>query len=147
MQATEGFFLGGSYTYSAFTFADFIEPVRTGGTYVYYNRSGNHLSYIPRNQYSMYALYKHPTGFKARLETTTWGDYYVDNANSEQYKGYAHITNALVGYEKNKLDITLDVSNVFDKKYAMEVTKSSTGALQYRPGAPISYMARVSYYF
>ncbi len=147
VQAANGFFLGGSYTYSSFTFAEFIEPVRTGPTYVYYDRSGKHLAYIPLNQYSIYGFYKHPSGFKVKIDTTTWGEYYVDNANSEKYKGYAYITSALVGYEKQNLDITLDVANVFDRKYAMEVTKSSTGALQYRPGAPLTWMARVSYYF
>ena len=71
----------------------------------------------------------------------------MDNANSAVYKGYAFITNALVGYERKNLDVTLDVANVFDRTYAMEVTKSTAGALQYRPGSPISWMTRVSYYF
>ena len=146
-QAAEGLFIGGAYSYSSFLFAEFIEPIRQGATYVYYDRSGNHLPYIPLNQYSIYTYYKHPTGFKARVDATTWGEYYVDNANSEKYKGYDLIANVLVGYEKKNLDITVDVSNMFDKKYAMEVTKSTTGALQYRPGAPITWMAKVSYYF
>lgn len=147
VQAARGLFLGGAYSYSEFVFAEFIEPVRQGATYVYFDRSGNHLPYIPRNQYSLYAFYKHSSGFKAKIDTTTWGEYYVDNANSEKYKGYDFITSALVGFERKNLDITIDVANVFDKKYAMEVSKSSTGALQYRPGAPITWMARVSYYF
>jgi iron complex outermembrane receptor protein len=147
VQAAEGLFLGGTYTYSDFRFAEFMEPVRQGGSYEYTDRSGNRLPYIPMNQYSIYTMYKHPSGFKGKIDTTTWGEYFVDNANSEKYKGYGLITSVLVGYEKKNLDVAFDVSNVLDKKYAMEVTKSTSGDLQYRPGAPITWMAKVSYYF
>ena len=147
IQVAEDFFIGGAYSYSDFTFDDFVEPVRTGGTYVYFDRSGNHLPYIPAHQYSLYSSYRHTSGFKARLDTTTWGKYYVDNANSEQYEGYDFVTGVMIGYEKNNFDITLDVANVFDRQYAMEVTKGTSGDLRYRPGAPVSWMVKASCYF
>jgi len=146
-QIMKGLFLGGSYTYSDFKFKEFIEPVRTGSSYTYYDRSGNRYPYIPMHQYSLFAYYRHPSGFKAKIETNTWGEYYVDNANSEKYKGYEFITNAMIGYETKRFDFVIDGYNIFDKRYAMEVTKEAGGSTRYRPGAPLSLMARVTYKF
>lgn len=138
-----GLFLGGTYTYSDFRFDKFNEPI-SGVTY---NRDGNRLPYVPEHQYNFYAFYKHPSGFKAKLDTYSWGEYYVDNANSGKYHGYDFLTNAMVGYEDKQWDITFDVNNIFDKHYAMEVTKDSVGADRYRPGAPISFFGKLSYKF
>ncbi len=143
----DGLFAGGSYTYSHFKFKEFKEPVRVGPSTVLMDRGGNSLPYIPEHQYSIFVNYKHPSGLKFRVDTNTWGRYYVDNANSEKYKGYAFITNALVGYEYKGLDLTFSVNNVFDTKYAMEVTKDSSGSARYRPGAPLTFMAQAVYNF
>lgn len=142
-QVLKGLFLGGSYTYSDFKYEEFTEPISG----VNYDRSGKRIPYIPMHQYSLFAYYKHPSGFKFKVDTNTWGKYNVDNANSEKYGGYEFLTNALIGYEKKNLDITLDVYNIFDKRYAMEVTKEAGGATKYRPGAPLTLMARISYNF
>jgi iron complex outermembrane receptor protein len=142
-QLFNGMFLGGTYTYSDFKFDEFQEPI-SGRTF---NRDNNQLPYVPEHQYNLYAFYKHPLGFKAKIDTYTWGEYYVDNANSAKYKGYEFLTNAMVGYEDKQWDITFDVNNVLDMKYAMEVTKDSTGADRYRPGSPISYFGKISYKF
>ena len=99
------------------------------------------------HQYTLFATYKHPSGFRFKVETNTWGEYEVDNANSETYKGYSLITNALVGYERNGWDFSFDVYNIFDTRHAIEVTKDSGGAAKYRPGAPSTWMARVAYKF
>ena len=141
----EGMAIGGAYTYSHFKYVDFTEPV--GATNA--DRSGNWLPYIPWHQYMIYAGYRHISGFKIRVETNTWGRYYVDNANSLLYGGYSYITNANIGYETRKLDVTFDVYNLFDKLYAIEVTKdtSPTAVEKYRPGAPRSFMVRVAYRF
>ncbi|NTU43435.1 MAG: TonB-dependent receptor, partial [Nitrospirales bacterium] len=146
-QLLEGLFLGGAYTYSDFRFDEFFEPVRMGMSTVPVDRSGNRLPYIPEHQYSLFALYKHSSGFRAKVDTNTWGRYYLDNANSETYKGYRFLTNILVGYEKKGLGVTFDVYNLFDKHYAMEVTKDSVGTASYKPGAPRTWMARLNYTF
>jgi len=143
LQVLKGLFLGGSYSYSNFKFIDFTEPVKG----VNYDRDGNRFPYIPKHQYTIYASYKHAKGFKAKVDTSTWGSYYIDNANTEKYEGYKFITNALVGYENSRLDLTFDVYNIFDKGYAMEVTKESGGAAKYRPAAPLSWMAKAGYKF
>lgn len=141
-QILPGLFAGCSYAYSDFTFREFAELING----VTYNRNGNSFPYIPRHQYSLFAFYKHSSGFKFRIDTNTWGEYYVDNANSEKYSGYKFLTNLLVGYEKKNLDMNVSVQNIFDRRYAMEVTKDTTGA-KYRPGAPLSLMARITYKF
>ncbi|MDD2897747.1 MAG: TonB-dependent receptor [Desulfuromonadaceae bacterium] len=142
-QLLQGLFLGGTYTYSDFQYDTFKEAL-SGVTY---NRNGNQLPYVPKHQYNMYAFYKHSSGFKAKIDSYTWGKYYVDNANSATYGGYNFLTNAMVGYENKNWDITFDVNNVFDKQYAMEVTKDTTGTERYRPGAPISVFGKVAYKF
>lgn len=140
-QVVKGLFLGGSYTYSDFKFVKFTEVIGTQN----YKRDGNRYPYIPMNQYSLFAHYKHPSGLKLKVDTYTWGHYFVDNANSDTYEGYSFLTNALIGYERNKWDVTFDVNNVFNKRYAMEVTKDRE--LKYRPGAPLTLMLRITYNF
>lgn len=137
---------GGSYTYSDFTFDTFDEPVRTGPTVNLYDRSGNQLPYIPRHQFNLFLDYRHANGFKARFDTASWGKYWVDNANSEKYKGYELVSRLMLGWESGPWDLVFDISNLFDKKYAMEVTKSDDD-LVFRPGAPRSFFAKLSYTF
>lgn len=142
VQALKGLFLGGAYTYSDFKFEEFKEVINGKS----FDRDGNRFPYIPLHQYSLFASYKHSSGLKARIDTYTWGEYYVDNANSEKYGGYDFLTNVLIGYEGKHLDVSFDIYNLFDKRYAMEVTKDST-TTRYRPGAPLTMMARVGYRF
>lgn len=143
VQTFKGLFLGGAYTYSDFKYKEFTEPISG----INYSRDGNRIPYIPMNQYNLFALYKHESGVRFKADTNIWGRYYVDNANSETYEGYKFITNFLVGYETKKLDVSFDIYNLFNKRYAMEVTKESGGSAKYRPGAPITWMAKVSYKF
>jgi len=144
--------LHGSYTYSDFIFNQFEEPLwvynpDTRATeVVVFDRSGNQLPYIPKHQYSLGLSWRHPSGFEARVDTYSWGEYWVDNANSEKYDGYDLLTNLMVGWEQKPWNIALDISNLFDKTYAMEVTKSGD-ELRYRPGAPRTWFAKLSYSF
>jgi iron complex outermembrane receptor protein len=140
-----GFNLGGTYTYSDFTFVTFMEPVRVGPTISPQDRSGNQLPYVPQHQYDLFISYRNSAGFKARFDTATWGEYWVDNANSEKYKGYDFVSKLMLGCERGPWDVVLNISNLFDQKYAMEVTM--TDDLMFRPGAPRSFFAKVSYAF
>ncbi|WP_029521838.1 TonB-dependent receptor [Persephonella sp. KM09-Lau-8] len=145
----DGVFFGGSYTYYNFKYDSFVFKDRNGNTYDF---SGNKLYYIPEYMYSLFLTGKHKTGIKFRIELNTWGPYYIDNANTEKYDDYKNITNVMVGYEKGKkFEISLDVRNLFDKKYASQYVKSDTGDADddyyIYPAPPRTYMIRASYKF
>jgi iron complex outermembrane receptor protein len=142
-QLIEGLEVGASYAYSDYKFKRFIE--RVGTTNV--DRSGNRLPYIPIHQYSIFISYKHTSGFRFRVQTDTWGSYYMDNANSEKYEGYEFLTSASVGYSRGNLDLSLMVDNLFNKKYAVEVTKDTSGVKRYNPGPPRTFLVRLTYNF
>ncbi|QWK19634.1 MAG: TonB-dependent receptor [Hydrogenobacter thermophilus] len=139
----DGFDVGVSYAYSDYKFKDFSEIV--GSTNV--SRNGNRLPYVPMHQYSLFASYTHPSGFRFRVQTDTWGEYYMDNANTEKYGGYDFLTSISVGYAKKNFDVALMVDNLFNKKYAVEVTKDTSGVKRYTPGPPRTFLVRVSYSF
>ncbi len=147
LRLPKGFQLGATYSYTDYTFDEFSEPVRTGPTVTDVDRSGNTLPYIPTHQYSLSAGYRHACGFKARLETHTWGEYWMDNANTEKYEGYDLVTNLMLGFEKGSWDFTLSVDNLFDDLYSVETTKDTAGKILYKPAAPRSAMARLVYRF
>ena len=139
--------LEGSFAYSDYTFSDFEELVRTGRTQTPIDRSGNQLPYIPRQQYSLGMGYHHPTGFKAVLRGNSWGSYYMDNANTEKYSGYEFVTNLMLGYQTGPHSVSLNVENLFDKRYATEVKKSTSGNKTYSAGAPRNAMLSYTYLF
>ena len=138
-----GLRLGGSYAYSDYTYTDFTELV--GNRPV--DRSGNQMPYVPRNQYSLFADYRHPGGFKARIQANTWGSYYMDNANSEKYEGYELVTNLMLGYSHGPHSLSLNIDNLFDQRYAIEVKKDTRGTRYYAAGSPRATMLNYSYAF
>lgn len=135
--------LGGSYAYSNCTYEDFTELVNG----VPVDRSGNRMPYVPRHQYSLFADYRHPKGFKARVQTHSWGPYYMDIANTEKYDGYDFVTNLALGYETGPATISLNVDNLFDKHYATEVKKDARGKKYYSAATPRAAMVTFSYAF
>lgn len=140
----EYFTLGASYAYSDYTFEDFYEPIYGVGNV---DRSGNQIPLIPRNQYSMNVSFHHPMGFQGRIQTDTWGEYYMDNANTEKYDGYDFLTSLMLAYATGPHKVALNVDNLFDQKYAAEVKKNTTGTKTYYAGAPRTTMLSYSYQF
>ncbi len=131
--------LGASYTYSNFKFKEFKED----GTF---NRSGNYLPYIPKHQYAIFANFNYDR-FKSRVQTRSWGSYYMDNANSEKHSGYEFVTDVMVGYEYKNHNLQLNINNVFDKHYAMSAQKDLDGDYTYKAAAPRTVMFTYSYKF
>ena len=111
-----------------------------------YDRSGNQIPYVPRHQYSISLDYNHPIGFNARVQANSWGSYYTDNANSQKYAGYDFLTKLMLGYDKGPHSIALNVDNLFDKRYAVEV-KGTGDDTQYYAGAPRTAMLAYTYNF
>ena len=111
------------------------------------DRSGNQIPFIPRHQYSLNLEYSHPTGFRGRIQTDTWGEYFMDNANSEKYDGYDFLTSLMLAYETGPHKVALNVDNLFDQRYAIEVRKNTSGMKTYYAGAPRTSVLSYSYQF
>ncbi|MBA3025573.1 MAG: TonB-dependent receptor [Sulfurimonas sp.] len=142
-QLTNELKLGGAYALSDYKFTTFNESVR--GSLV--ARDGNYLPYIPRDQYSLFAALKMKNGFKARVTTKTWGEYYMDNANTQKYDGYEFVTDLMLGYEYQAHNIQLNIKNITNQYYAMEALKDVYGNESYKAAAPVSGMFTYTYAF
>ena len=65
----------------------------------------------------------------------------MDNANTEKYDGYKFITNANVGYDiTDDASLSLNVGNLFDKRYAVEAKKDTRGTRSYSAGQPRTFV-------
>lgn len=139
----ENFEIGGYYGYADYTYKSFSEPV--GGVNV--DRAGNRLPFIPKHQYGAFLGWSSPIGWKARLSSNTWGEYWLDNANTEKYDGWDWVTNFALSYELKGHSLTFNADNLFDKHYAMEVKKDTTGKVTYAAAAPRTLMLTYRYDF
>ena len=135
--------VGGGYGYNRYKYTSFQELINGRNV----ERSGNALPFIPKTQTSIFADYKHPNGVSARVQARKDGAYYMDNANSAQWQNKDVITDLNVGYGKGKHKVDLMVDNVFDKRYAVEVSKDTTGKTTYSAGAPRAVLVNYSYQF
>ncbi len=140
---TSKLWLGGSYSYNHYRYVTFNEVV--SGSPI--DRSGNQLPFIPEQQYSLFLTYAHPSGIKARLQSDTWGEYYLDNENSEKFEGYQFVTSLNISYETGAHTVSANIQNVMDDRYAVEVKKSTSGKVSYTAGAPRSFLVSYRYKF
>lgn len=138
--------IGGHYSYADYRYREFSEPVKVGATTVNLDRSGKALPFVPQNQYGAFLGWKHE-GWRARLSANSWGEYWLDNANSEKYQGWEWVTNLSLGYQIAAHSLTLNADNLFDKHYAFEVKKDTSGKVTYTPAAPRSVMLSYRYAF
>ena len=123
---------GASYAYSDYRYVSFQELVRG----VPVDRSGNRLPFVPQHQYGAFASWRHPSGLRLRAQANTWGEYWLDSANSETYPGYAFLTSLGAAWAFGRHEVVLDVENALDQRYAMEVKKDVNGRVTYAAGAP-----------
>ncbi|MHB1427633.1 MAG: TonB-dependent receptor [Rhodocyclaceae bacterium] len=137
---------GGYYAYTRYKYADFSDPVRVGAITVNMDRAGKFLPFVPQEQYGLFLGWKQGS-WRARLSSNTWGEYWLDNANTEKYRGWEWVTNLSIGYERNGHSLTLNADNLFDKLYAFEVKKDTTGKVTYTAAAPRSLMLTYRYDF
>lgn len=137
---------GGYYAWTRFKYADFSEPVRVGMITVNMDRAGNYLPFVPQEQYGLFLGWKRGS-WRVRLSANSWGEYWLDNANTEKYPGWEWVTNLSVGYERSGHSLTLNADNLFDKLYAFEVKKDTTGKVTYTAAAPRSLMLTYRYDF
>lgn len=138
--------VGGYYGYADYRYDRFSEPVRVGSGTVNMDRSGKALPFVPRHQYGLFAAWKRGP-WRARVAANTWGEYWMDNANTEKYEGWAWVTNLSLGYQWGPHSLTLNADNVFDKHYAAEAKKDTTGKVLYTTAAPRSLLLTYRYDF
>ncbi|MDG4811422.1 TonB-dependent receptor [Hydrogenovibrio sp. 3SP14C1] len=119
--------VGGSAAWQNY---EYLEYADSGNDY-----SGNNVRFIPEQQYNAFVGYQ-SNGWQARMEALGFGSYYIDDANTEKYDGYHMVSNMMLGYEMKKHKLQLNVNNVFDMRYAEEVSKDTRGTYAYTPGAP-----------
>lgn len=132
---------GINYAYSDYRFVDYVD---SNGA----DLSGKRLNYVPRHQYGVYGSFRLPSGWRGRLQLNSWGQYFIDNANTETYSGYSWVANASLAYETGPHTLALNVDNLFDKHYASQVSKDAGGTkVSYSAAAPRSAMATYTYRF
>lgn len=145
--------VGASYTYTDLKFGKLTEPLTIIGpgnqrTTINVDRSGNQVSRFPEHMYFVYTTYRHPSGWHGRVETRGQSNYFIDNANTEQRGGYHFLTNLTVGYDRKHWGVMFNVQNLFDKRYAVDVSKDAAGSrTSFTPGMPRTLMGYVSYKF
>ena len=145
-QVNKAFGIGGNYNYSNYKFDKFNEIVGFGSRATEVSREDNYLPFIPKSSYTLFAQYE--TGkFSSRLQGRSWGSYYLDNANTEKYKGFDFVTDLTLGYEHQAHMIQLNIHNLFDKYYASSVKKGTTGDASYEAAAPRTAMLTYRYNF
>ncbi|MGE4294623.1 MAG: TonB-dependent receptor [Campylobacterales bacterium] len=146
-RANKSVSLEAGYAYTDYTYTDFTEPVRTGMVTNNEDRSGNRLPFVPKNQYMIGADFALGAGFGLNVRSVTWGEYYMDNANTEKYEGYAWLTGLSGRWERGAHRVAVAVENLFDKRYAAEVTKDTSGNVSYKAGSPRTVTASYAYRF
>lgn len=132
-----GFEVGASYAYSDFSFVRFQD---TRGVY-----DGKRLPYVPVHQYGGFATWRHPSGLRLRVQSNTWGSYWMDNRNTERYGGYAFLTSVGAGWRWKQHEAIVDVSNLLDDHYAAQASKDASGTVTYSAAPPRTVV--VSYRF
>ncbi len=105
------------------------------------------MPFVPKDQYGLFVGWQSPLGWKARLASNTWGEYWLDNANTEKYPGWEWVTNFSLSYEHKGHSLTFNADNLFDKHYAMEVKKDTSGKVTYAAAAPRTLMLTYRYDF
>jgi len=111
--------------------------------------SGNKQRYIPEYQYTLFAGY-HGEAFSARVEGISYGPYYMDDANTEKYDGFTLVANLMLGYTYGHNRMQFNVNNLFDQRYATEVSKTAGyggASYAYTPGMPRFTMLTYTYSF
>lgn len=140
--------LGAGYSYADYSYDQFSEVVRVGNSNTNVDRAGRRLPYVPRHQGNV-SLRWSSGGWKLGLTGLYWGTYYLDNANSETYTpGWT--ASLMAGYAwgpRDRHSLTLNLENLSDKRYAMQVSKDSAGKVTYTAASPRSAFLTYRYNF
>ncbi|MCW8955454.1 MAG: TonB-dependent receptor [Gammaproteobacteria bacterium] len=136
------YYIGANYSYMDYQYVSYVAST---GDY-----SGNTLHSIPDYKYAIYAGFKNPVKkISAKIEVITSDSFYTDDANTRTYEGYEGVTNIIFGHElTSNQKLSVNVNNLFDKRYASDATYSSTTDLTtYVVAAPRTLKLSYTYNF
>ena len=131
-----------SYTWSDFTFDDFIED---GQDY-----QGKQLPGLPKHFGYAGLSYATGSGFTASVETLFSGELYADNGNTTSVSSYA-VSNVRLGYQWQRgawmFRPYLGVNNLFDEQYASNIRVNAFGGRYYEPAPELNIYAGLAVTF
>jgi len=122
-----------AYTWSDFTFKDFIEPAGAAGFNVY---DGNRIPGVPEQQANLDFAWQHASGFYAGFDLLYVGAFFANNANSVKTDPYI-VATMRAGYRRVSGSWTLEpfigVNNIFDELYMDNIRLNATFGRYYEP--------------
>jgi iron complex outermembrane receptor protein len=134
-----------AYGFNDQIYTRYVEQISAGSLTRQFDRAGNRIPGVPANQLLARIGYDVPVGplagLGAFIETVVQDDFYIDNANLLKAPGYAivnanvHYDTALTGGYAKRLNLYLEVRNLFDTVYVASAqnlanTISGTTGLQ-----------------
>jgi outer membrane receptor protein involved in Fe transport len=111
------------------------------------NYSGNQMAAAPRFIANTELTWR-PSflkNFRLGVEWQHLGKYWMDNANTKQYKGF-DIVNFRTGYQRGQWELWVNALNAFNKYYAALATRSTYG-YSYNLGDPAEVTIGLSWHF
>lgn len=108
---TKGLTLSAAFGYNDIEFDKFKD---SAGDY-----SDNKNPLAPEYTFSLGALYRHSSGFTAKIDYLGYGEMYLGKTNEFPMDAY-EIVNMKLGYETEAFDIYLYGKNIFDEKYDLD---------------------------
>ena len=138
-----GFGADVSYTWSDFTFEQFVDD--NGNDF-----SGNRMPGLPEHFGYLGLSYRSAPGLAARYETVYSGNLYASNSNTVDVDSYV-VSNFRISYEFVSgnwlLRPYLGVNNIFDESYNSNIRINAFGGRYYEPAPPRNYYAGITVNF
>ena len=147
-----------SYTFSDFTFEDFVESQWINNNYESFQIGGNRVPGIPKHNISLRISYKSGLGLTSEISLNRTGKFYVNdmngpepnmNGNVSDYINDAYFTadfNLVYKYDLRFGDIGvfLGVHNIFNSEYNSSIVPNAAGNRYFEPAAPRNWFGGVS---
>ena len=128
-EPVEGFKASIAYTYSDFTFEEFMDD--NGNDF-----GGNRIPGIPENLLHGELAYTHSSGAYGAWDVLSVDDFFANNANTEQQEAYV-VSNLRMGYRGRigswELSPFVGVNNLFDEVYNANVRINAFGGRFFEP--------------
>lgn len=128
-QPVEGLKASLAYTYSDFTFEEFMDD--NGNDF-----AGNRIPGVPENLLHAELAYTHSSGTYGAWDVLGVDDFFANNANTEQQEAYV-VSNLRIGYRGRfgswEFSPFLGVNNLFDEAYSANVRINAFGGRFFEP--------------